>query len=427
MADAYGHFKKAEHLCEGRLALVKRIDSQQMDKDKLLISLIDVGKVRIKLSNPQEAERPLKEALEMSRECGGQIEPSIHYYALSFMADCYRDLRQFETSEQLYLELLEYVEQQELGQGNVYRVLNNLAWTYQVWGNVSAAIENYEKSLSLMRKQSNVNPLDLSAVITNLASRYEQNGQLERAVSYYEKALAIIRKELPPSHPSLARVMSSLSSCYLQQDRMDRAMPLANEALQRASSSLPINHAELGDYLQEAALCHRDSRSYDEAIRLYERAAYVYSHHLPVQATSLSTVKHNLSVVYNDIGQKDKAVELMTESLNIKIQTLPEKHPDIAKSLVTLGGILRSKGDFDEAVVHIESGLSILREKLPTSPFIADGLYHLAFIEMKRNQLVEAHSHATGCLRLRQQIFRNKHTMIVEAQDLVDEIDKKQQ
>ena len=42
-------------------------------------------------------------------------------------------------------------------------VLNNLAWTYQVWGNVSAAIENYEKSLSLMRKQSNVNPLDLSA------------------------------------------------------------------------------------------------------------------------------------------------------------------------------------------------------------------------------------------------------------------------
>ena len=37
MADAYGHFKKAEHLCEGRLALVKRFDSQQMDKDKLLI------------------------------------------------------------------------------------------------------------------------------------------------------------------------------------------------------------------------------------------------------------------------------------------------------------------------------------------------------------------------------------------------------
>ena len=36
MADAYGHLKKAEHLCEGRLALVKRLDLQQMDKDKLL-------------------------------------------------------------------------------------------------------------------------------------------------------------------------------------------------------------------------------------------------------------------------------------------------------------------------------------------------------------------------------------------------------
>ena len=42
------------------------------------------------------------------------------------------------------------------------------------------------------------------------------------------------------------------------------------------------------------------------------------------------------------------------------------------------------------------------------------GLYHLAFIEMKRNQLVEAHGHATGCLRIRQQIFSNKHRKIVE-------------
>ena len=39
----------------------------------------------MKLSNPQEAESPLKEALEMSRECGGQIEPRIHYRGACFM------------------------------------------------------------------------------------------------------------------------------------------------------------------------------------------------------------------------------------------------------------------------------------------------------------------------------------------------------
>ena len=41
-------------------------------------------------------------------------------------------------------------------------VLNNLASTYHDWGKISAAIENYEKSLTLTRKQSNVNPLNLS-------------------------------------------------------------------------------------------------------------------------------------------------------------------------------------------------------------------------------------------------------------------------
>ena len=41
------------------------------------------------------------------------------------------------------------------------------------------------------------------------------------------------------------------------------------------------------------------------------------------------------------------------------------------------------------------------------------GLYYLAFIEMKRKQLVEAREHASQCLRLRQQIYPRKHRIIV--------------
>ena len=44
-----------------------------------------------------------------------------------------------------------------------YLVLNNLALTYHQWGKMSAAIENYEKSLTLQRNQSDVNELEKSA------------------------------------------------------------------------------------------------------------------------------------------------------------------------------------------------------------------------------------------------------------------------
>ena len=139
------------------------------------------------------------------------------------MAACNKDLRQFQTSEQLYFEILKFVEQQGLGQEYVSvgthsvsvsinrdnnckiklfllstdckivynelllcisyfyfsrcsmylycSVLNDLAVTYDKLGNISAAIENYEKSLSLMRKQSNVNPLNLS---TSAFSNYKR-------------------------------------------------------------------------------------------------------------------------------------------------------------------------------------------------------------------------------------------------------------
>ncbi|XP_062512909.1 uncharacterized protein LOC134188739 isoform X2 [Corticium candelabrum] len=215
IARAYWHLKKAEHLCEGKLDLVKRLKgkldlgkrlkSQRMDKEKLLSSLIDVGNVRLMLSNPQEAERSLKEALEMSREWGDEIQPTLQYEASIFVSSCYILLHQFETSEQLCRELLEFTDQQGLSQEHVSRVIYNLAVTYENWGNTSAAIENNEKNLKLMRKQLNGNQVTLSQVITNLAFCYQENGELERAVSYYEEALTISRRELQPSHPALAR------------------------------------------------------------------------------------------------------------------------------------------------------------------------------------------------------------------------------
>ena len=41
-------------------------------------------------------------------------------------------------------------------------VLNNLALMYKKWGKMSAAIENFEKSLTLKRNQSDVNELAIS-------------------------------------------------------------------------------------------------------------------------------------------------------------------------------------------------------------------------------------------------------------------------
>ncbi|XP_062503842.1 nephrocystin-3-like [Corticium candelabrum] len=200
-------------------------------------------------------------------------------------------------------------------------------------------------------------------------------------------------------------------------------MPLAMKALDLASSSLPSKDPKLGWCFNEAAECHHQSRSFDKALGLYESAADIFRHHLPKESISLSTVNHHLALLYNDIEQNDKAVELMTESIKISKQNLPENHHEIAESLVTLGGILFYKNDFDEAVVHLESGLSILREELPSSPFTATGLYYLAFIEMERNQLVEAQRHATQCLRLRQEIFLKDDNAIICAQELVHEIE----
>ncbi len=45
---------------------------------------------------------------------------------------------------------------------HVFIVLNNVALTYHRWGNISAAVANYKRGLTLIREQANVSRLSIA-------------------------------------------------------------------------------------------------------------------------------------------------------------------------------------------------------------------------------------------------------------------------
>ncbi|XP_062510945.1 uncharacterized protein LOC134186880 isoform X3 [Corticium candelabrum] len=236
VALSYQHLEDAKRLCEGELALVERLPIGTNNTIRLTYALLNVGKVHLDWGNSQEARDPLKKALQLIKKENIQIESTLFY-----------------------------------------TVLNNVALTYHRWGNISAAVANYKRGLTLIREQANVSQLSIAKTLTNLASCYQQSGRLDQALSHYEKALSISKKELPSSHPFVAFVMRHLSSCYRGHGQMDRALELANQSLNVASLTLPRNHPDLGWHFYEMGECYRHRESTNESLRFYEKAVSVFS------------------------------------------------------------------------------------------------------------------------------------------------------
>ncbi|XP_062510944.1 uncharacterized protein LOC134186880 isoform X2 [Corticium candelabrum] len=277
VALSYQHLEDAKRLCEGELALVERLPIGTNNTIRLTYALLNVGKVHLDWGNSQEARDPLKKALQLIKKENIQIESTLFYTALNLLGQCCRDLGDFEQSEYVYLELLQFSEQQTLSNDYIFTVLNNVALTYHRWGNISAAVANYKRGLTLIREQANVSQLSIAKTLTNLASCYQQSGRLDQALSHYEKALSISKKELPSSHPFVAFVMRHLSSCYRGHGQMDRALELANQSLNVASLTLPRNHPDLGWHFYEMGECYRHRESTNESLRFYEKAYISHS------------------------------------------------------------------------------------------------------------------------------------------------------
>jgi len=93
---------------------------------------------------------------------------------------------------------------------------NNLAYAYQVSGDVVRAVPLFERTLEDCARVLGEDHPDTLASRNNLAGAYRMSGDMARAIPMYEQALADCLRVLGEDHPTTKTVRANLSIARAQ-------------------------------------------------------------------------------------------------------------------------------------------------------------------------------------------------------------------
>jgi len=192
-------------------------------------------------------------------------------------------------------------------------------------------------------------------------------GELSKALEYYEKSLEVKRKTLPANHPSLANSYNNIGLVYYKMGEYSKAFEYYEKDLEIMKKTLPANHPSLANSYNNIGLVYNSMGEYSKALEYYEKSLEIMKKTLPANHPSLATSYNNIGLVYNSTGEYSKALEYYEKSLEIMKKTLPTNHPSLATSYNNIGCIYRNKTDYKKALDYFDRALDICQRSLPSN------------------------------------------------------------
>jgi tetratricopeptide (TPR) repeat protein len=119
---------------------------------------------------------------------------------------------------------------------------NNLAYAYQLAGNLDKAIPLFERTLADSERVLGPDHPDTLLSRNNLASAYQDAGNLDKAIPLYESTLTDRERVLGTDHPDTLRSRNNLAHAYGQAGNLDKAIPLYTNTLTVCEQVLGDGH-----------------------------------------------------------------------------------------------------------------------------------------------------------------------------------------
>lgn len=223
-----------------------------------------------------------------------------------------------------------------------HSILTNSGNVYADQGNVSKAIEYYQKSLEVLE------PEDFGRFASahmNIGTLFNDMKEYDKALEYYQKALAL-QKEMG-DQSRIALCQYNIGMVYLSKNLPSEAFDLLLSATKIAEEQNdPEHHAQ---YTYGVGLALKDLGKIDDAISyLKEAIALQQKHELKKE---LSESLSSLSKLYLQIGNTNDALKLSQEALQIANDNELIIQQNLAHK--NLSEIFRKLGDFHKAFGHL--------------------------------------------------------------------------
>jgi len=224
---------------------------EEVDPALLAKSLLNLADVYRAQNRYREAEQVFAESERQARRSG---DAQTLANVLSTYAGWFFDRGDYAETQSLLEESLEierslpYTERSEK---SLASTLMNLAETYRMQGNYTAALPRYEESLTHDRNR-NADPADIAWIVNQLGSCYADMGKLSEAKAQFREALRL-RESGSASPMDRAETLHDLASVLEREGASLDAAPLYERSLQLRRKIYGPTHPEVARMLVEVA------------------------------------------------------------------------------------------------------------------------------------------------------------------------------
>ena len=255
---------------------------------------------------------------------------------ISFMEKNYA--KDFDKTYEIAQKTLELSKEIDYGDG-VGEAYGWLGFLESSFSNDSLAIDYYQKSLAISRKQNDIKLIKTN--LNNLANIYSAKGDNEKAIKIFNEVIELHKKHGGVKGAGAAYL--NLGHVYSMQGNLKKAFDCAFDGLSAFEKAKDT--AGLAGAANMIGLMYRKNNDFNKAEKHFKRALeYAQTLNYPrIIARSLN----NLGLVAKKNDQLDVAIDYFKESLDIR-EGIKDKSGR-AESSYNLAISYKNKGDLDSS------------------------------------------------------------------------------
>jgi serine/threonine protein kinase/tetratricopeptide (TPR) repeat protein len=380
MAQTYvnlGLYSRAYSLAER--ALQNRRQALGPNHPKTLESMTQLGWILDREGRELEAEKQIRETLEVQRRVLGPEDP-LTLETTDDLAIVFEKQGHYPDEEKIERELIA-VRTRKLGPEHpqTLRSMLNLGNALHGESRFAEAEKQYRDLIQIEKRVYGPGHPWLLAAMHNLANLIQEQGRYDEAETLYRETLEMEQRVLGPDHPDTISTMTTLANTIVfGQGRTAEAEGLYRKALEVAQRTLGPEHSYTLSAQEGLANVLSSEGHYPEAEKLHREILATRLRVLGPDHTDTLLSGYNLGDVLFHEGHYADADNIMRETLGSQIRVLGPENPDALASKAFLARILMKEGNPREAEVLAREAFDVQHRVL--GPQHADTLSSLQYL-----------------------------------------------
>jgi non-specific serine/threonine protein kinase/serine/threonine-protein kinase len=316
------------------------------------------------------------------------VEASIRYT----IGSAYIDLSQYEDAERQFERALS-LRRRELGEKHpdTLAVLGSLAAAYERHGDFKKAEPLYKQVVELQQRVLGADHPDTLTAMNGLAVTYANEGQFAKAEAIFERLVPLEQRVFGEEHFQTLRAMGNLAATYDVEGKHAQAEALLLQTLDKKRRALGDENPETLDTMINLAQVYLERGEYAKAEPLYDTALAAYRRVLGDGHYNTINAMNALAVLYRNRGDTAKAEALADQALAAARKSLGDDHPRTLDSMGELAQAYASEGRYPQAADLFMKLLEARRRVLGGNhPDTLDTMVSLGRARLKEHQFTQA-------------------------------------